>query len=274
MAANYPTIVRRFSPHQDGTEYVMAGHMNDVQDELVAVQSTLGPKPHIYNPSSGNPTAYGSVASRLDTVQRSQDTMQRQINSLLDASQEGWSQPIASVFATGTSIPPTKNTQGVQPSDWYSMMWTRVSIDTHGAYSKGYYLTIPKTGWWILTARVMMATPVIPNTVEHALYGRMRILSSANSTQTTNYDLAAGDSASQGNTQAWHRITLATAWDFYAGDKVAIQLRHDFFPTNTGQATPAKFSISAGCRLQVTYIRGLPGGAKRDTFQFDDEIGT
>ncbi|MFE9834044.1 hypothetical protein ACFYP4_02675 [Streptomyces sp. NPDC005551] len=274
MTANYPTIVRKFQQHVDGTEFVMAGHMNDAQDEITAIQSTLGPRPHVYTPVSGNPTTYTSVATRLDTVQRKQASQQGQIDDLISASDEGWALPIASVHATGTTIPATKTTSDVLPSDWYNMRWNRASLDTNGAYSAGPYLTIPKTGWWILTARVMMHTPSIPNTVEHALYGRMRILSSTSAHQTVNWDLAAADSSSQGTTHAWHRLTLAAAWDFYVGDRVSIQLRHDFFPTNSGQGTPAKSSLTAATRLQLTYVRGLPDYAARDYYQLDDEIGT
>lgn len=274
MAANYPTVVRRFQAHVDGTEYVMAGHMNDVQDELVAVQNTLGVRPHVYKPPSGAGTSYASVGNRLDDMQGDLISQQDQIDDIVGASKDGWSLPLVSVHATGTTIPATKDTTNVLPSDWYAMRWNRMAIDTNGAYAPGPYLTIPKTGWWILTARVMMHTPSIPNTVEHALYGRMRILSSANSQQTVNWDLAAADSSSQGTTHAWHRLTLASAWDFYVGDRVSIELRHDFFPTNTGQGTPAKSSLVGATRCQLTYVRGLPAGVQRDMYQLDDEIGT
>lgn len=274
MPANYPTIVRKFQPHQDGTEYVMAAHVNDLQDEVGALEGTLGVKPHIYTPASGAATTYSSVASRLTTIQRLQDTQQDQLDDLVDASHEGWALPIVSVHASGTAVKPTVDTDDVVPSDWTSMRWTKKNIDTNGAYAPGPYITIPKTGWWILTSRVMMHTPAIPNTVEHALYGRMRVLSSENSQQTVNWDLAASDSASQGTTHAWHRLSMSSAWDFYTGDRIVIQLRHDFFPTNTGQGTPAKTTLTAMCRLQLTYIRGLPAGTSRDAFQLDDEIDT
>lgn len=272
MAANYPTVVRKFQQHQDGTEYVMAGHMNTVQDELTSIQSTVGVNPHVYTDTTGFQLMYPSVTYRLNEVQQKVDAQQKLINQLQAASQDGWNLPITSVHATGTSIPATKQTTAVVVSDWYPMRWNRVHIDTNGAYAPGTTLTIPKTGWWILTARIMMHTPVIPVTVEHHLWGRMRILSSTVDNQTVNFDLSVGDSSSQGTTHAWHRITLATAWDFYAGDQVSIQCRHDFFPTNTGQGTPAKQTLVAATRAQLTYVRGLPSGTHRDIFLMDDEL--
>lgn len=274
MTANYPTIVRKFQPHQDGTEYVMAAHMNDVQDETAATQQTLGIRPHIYTAASGTQTSYASVAARLDAAQRKIDAQQAQIDQLLDASKSGWSLPIVAIHGTNTVIPATKNTNSVQPSDWYSQIWNRKYIDTNGAYSPGPYITIPKTGWWILTARTMMETPDIPNNVEHTLWGRMRVISSTNAGQETRYDLAAGNSSSQGDEHGWHRLTQAAAWAFYAGDRVSIQLRHDFFPTDVGQSTPAKTSQVALTRAQMTYIRGLPSGTIPDVYRFPDEIDT
>lgn len=273
MAANYPTIVRKFSPHADGTEYVMAAHMNAAQDEITAVQSTLGTKPHVRNRTNGSPTAYSTVGARLDSIQTTQDTQQTQINGLLDDSKTGWALPIASVQDTGTSIPATVNTHSVQPSDWYNLTWRYKVLDTNGAFSQNStYLTIPQTGWWILTSRTMMHDPSVPDTVQHILWGRVRVRST-HPGQVTDYDLAAADSTAPGGAEGWHRLTMACAWNFYQGDQVMVQVRHDFLPTNSGQPTPTKSSQTAMSRTQLTYIRGLPATVGVMP-QFDDEVGT
>jgi hypothetical protein len=253
MAASYPTIVRRFTPHVDGTEYVMAGHMNDVQDELAAVESTLGPKPHIYTPNSGTPTAYSSVASRLDGIQQTAAAQQAQINSLLDASKNGWALPIASVYASGTSIPPTKRTDHVATdADWYRVRWVRAMVDTNGAYSSGFYVTIPKRGWYIVTSTTTMKNPVQDVDIEHNVWVRVKV----SGPSPADYEIGKDDSSAVMNSGGWHRMTTASGVELYEGDRVYLQVRHDYIAQDPNPIN--RQTLSASARMQLTYVRALP----------------
>lgn len=274
MAANYPTIVRKFQEHVDGTEYVLAGHMNDAQDEITAIESTLGTKPATYNPTSGTPTAYSSVGSRLDTIQRKGDAQQTQINGLLDAAKTGWSLPILSVIATGTTVAPTSDWLNVHPSDWHPLHWDLQDVDSEGTFTPGYNINIPKNGWYVMTCTVGMLDPSDSVTIAHYLWGRVRVTTSVNSTQIINMDLAQGDSSASGQAGGYHRVTMAIAAGFFTGDTIQVQLRHVYRPTNTGQPNPTQHSLSATSRTQLTYIRGLPPATLRSETALPYEIGT
>lgn len=259
MVASYPQIVRKFQTHVDGTQYVMAADVNAVQDEVSAVETILGPQPQVYTNAVGVATTYATVRARMDATQQKLDAQQAQINSLTAASQTGWSLPIASVLATGTNIPPTASTSSPQPSDWYPLRWTQAITDTSGVYSPSYHLTIPQSGWWIVTITCAMPNPADGITTEHVVWGRLRVTSSTSASQQVQIDIAQGDSTIDGVANGFHRLTMATAADFYVGDQLQVQLRHDFLPSDDNGLNPSKYALTATSRTQLTYIRGLPG---------------
>ena len=270
MAASYPTIVRRFTPHVDGTEYVMAGHMNDVQDELAAVETTLGAKPHMYTASSGATTTYSTVGARLDSIQRSMDAQQAQINSLLDAAKTGWALPIASVFASGTLIPPTRSNNHVAYAyDWYKIRWTKATVDTNGAYSPGFYVTIPKRGWYIITSTTTMATPHQNDDVTHNVWSRVKVTGPS----PVDWEIGKADSSLDETTGGFHRLTTASGVELYEGDRVFLEVRHDYFAEDPTHFT--KLSMVADARMQLTYVRALPNLViNRTEALLQDELDT
>lgn len=269
MAANYPTVVRKFQPHQDGTDYVMASHMNTAQDEISALQSTLGVKPHIYTPASGPTRTYASVAARLTEAQRKIDEQQRTIDSLLDASRNGWALPVADVFASGTPIPATKSDNHVGvPSDWYKVTWTKKMVDTHGMYTRGLYVRIPKDGWYIITSTMSMKNPSASHSIEHNVWTRVKVLGAT--PESPVYEIGKGDSSNPGNSGGWHRIVTASGIELFAGDRVYLEVRHDFV---TSDNKPYKQTATAAARCQLTYVRALPDDiGNRADFQLPDEL--
>lgn len=283
MVASYPTIVRKFTARIDGTEYVMAADVNGVYDEVTAIETTLGSNPQNYNPPIGTPiynpptttTTYGSVGARLDVLQQAIGAQQAQINALLADSQTGWALPVASVVATGTSIPPTVNYEAVQTTDWHSLQWTASTVDTNGVFGgPGNLLTIVKAGWWIITCTVGMLDPSDLVTIEHILWARIHANSAQPSSQWINMvDLGQGDSQADGEAGGYHRITMATGANFNIGDTIRVDLRHAFLPADESVTNPATYSMSAAARIQLTYIRGLPTGSNWGTAQLPYETG-
>ncbi|MFH9606849.1 hypothetical protein [Streptomyces sp. NPDC017448] len=270
MAANYPTIVRRFTDHKDGTEYVMAAHMNGVQDEIGAIQGTLGINPHTYTRANGTTVRYPTVVARLNAAQQKIDEQQRIIDTLLDASKNGWSLPIANVFASGTGIPPTKSNNHVAyPTDWYKVRWTSKVLDTDGAYSPGFYVTIPKDGWWIVTSTTTMRNPVGSVDVEHNVWVRLKI--DGISTQSFPYEIAKGESSVPMRSGGWHRMSASCGVHLFAGDRVYLEVRHDYIAQDPAPIN--KQTLSAAARMQLTYIRALPGSVPTMTaFYLPDEL--
>ncbi|MFD4858441.1 hypothetical protein [Streptomyces atratus] len=270
MAANYPTIVRKFTNHQDGTEYVMAGHMNTVQDEISAVQTVLGINPNVYTRAAGTTLKYATVTARLNAAQQQIDSQQRTIDGLLDASKNGWSLPISSVYASGTAIPPTKSNNHVAyPSDWYKVRWTSPIVDTDGAYSPGFYVTIPKDGWWIVTSTTTMKNPVWDVNVEHNVWVRLKIVGATPNSAA--YEIAKGESSVPMNSGGWHRMSAAGGVEMFAGDRVYLEVRHDYIAQDPAQYP--KSTLSASSRMQLTYIRALPNNVpSRNAFYLPDEL--
>lgn len=75
MAAAYPSSVKVFTTHVNVTEVIDAGHPNTIQDEVVAIESTLGVTPNLSttpNPSgtfTGTSTSYSNVSARLANIE-------------------------------------------------------------------------------------------------------------------------------------------------------------------------------------------------------------
>jgi hypothetical protein len=75
MAASYPSSVKVFPTHVNVTEVIDAGHPNTIQDEVVAVETTLGVLPTLSTaPSSsgtfnGTSYLYDTVSARIANVE-------------------------------------------------------------------------------------------------------------------------------------------------------------------------------------------------------------
>lgn len=75
MAASYPSSIRVFTTKVNVTDVVDASHPNSVQEEVVAIQSTLGASPQVSTaPSSGGTftatsTTFASVNARLANIE-------------------------------------------------------------------------------------------------------------------------------------------------------------------------------------------------------------
>ena len=75
MAASYPSSVKVFPTHVNITEVIDAGHPNTIQDEVVAVEATLGVLPSLSStPNPGDPfnsTSYlfSTVSDRIANIE-------------------------------------------------------------------------------------------------------------------------------------------------------------------------------------------------------------
>jgi hypothetical protein len=75
MPASYPSSVRVFTTKQNVVDTVDASHPNSLQEEIVAVETTLGLNPALSvtpNPSTtydASSTAFGTVSARIANVE-------------------------------------------------------------------------------------------------------------------------------------------------------------------------------------------------------------
>ena len=75
MAATYPSSVKTFTTYVNVTEIIDAGHPNAIQDEVVAIENTLGVSPSLATAASASgwantATDYLTVTSRLANIEK------------------------------------------------------------------------------------------------------------------------------------------------------------------------------------------------------------
>jgi hypothetical protein len=75
MTASYPSSVKVFPTHVNVTEVIDAGHPNAIQEEVAAIESTLGATPTLStSPSAGgtfnnSSTTFSTVSARIANVE-------------------------------------------------------------------------------------------------------------------------------------------------------------------------------------------------------------
>lgn len=132
MAAVYPKQYKSFTVHKNLVEDIDASHVNNLQDEVLALQQTLGINPHQDTALKMKTNTWSSVASRLDAAQRGKG--------------------VPAVYLSKTSDT-YKSGQGVP---WKYISWPRPSAaaDPEGLFN-GHSITANRSGWWIVFGRVM-----------------------------------------------------------------------------------------------------------------------
>ncbi|MFE2101071.1 hypothetical protein [Streptomyces sp. NPDC059468] len=129
MAAVYPKQYKSFTVHKNLVEDIDASHVNNLQDEVLAVQQTLGINPHQDVTLKMKTNTWASVGARMSAIQRGQGTPA----VFLQKSADAVPRP-----STGTK---TK-----------TISFPRPSYDPEGLWN-GSTITANRTGWWIITAR-------------------------------------------------------------------------------------------------------------------------
>jgi hypothetical protein len=131
MAAVYPKQYKSFTVHKNLVEDIDASHVNNLQDEVLALQQTLGIMPHQDTGLKMKTNTYSSVASRLDAIQR------------------GHGIPACYVSKTSDSVKgaATKTISFSRPT----------TAQDPEALFNGHSITANRTGWWIVFGRVKWA---------------------------------------------------------------------------------------------------------------------
>lgn len=125
MAATYPASVRLFTPHVNLSEVIDADHVNALQDEISAIETTIGQAPQLdslLNPSPhGGPYNFVTVKARLDALAR------------------GATDPVC--YASRNA------TQSIPAGAFTLLSWDTVLIDPNSMYVAPYRVQIYRTGW-------------------------------------------------------------------------------------------------------------------------------
>jgi len=155
MAAIYPVAVRAYTEKMDYTELVDAQDVNELQDEVGAIEQTLGTNPHVYKAAGAAATTYKTVGARLDSHEASLANQQSEINTILAASKVGWATPALTV--TGSVFPGIRTIlPDLGPAP---VIWTSSSTDIGDMFIAGAsVISIPLGGRWKI--RAMGNSPV------------------------------------------------------------------------------------------------------------------
>jgi hypothetical protein len=74
MAATYPGTVRTFTTKVNNIDVIDASHPNVLQEEVVAIETTLGVNPQVSSGLSGTyisaGTTFANVSARLDNIEK------------------------------------------------------------------------------------------------------------------------------------------------------------------------------------------------------------
>jgi hypothetical protein len=129
MAAVYPKQYKSFPVHKNLVEDIDASHVNNLQDEVLALQQTLGINPHQDTGLKMRTNTWASVAARLDAIQR------------------GRGIPACYLWKTTDSVYDAK-------LKTISFPKPAAANDPELLYN-GHGMTTNRTGWWIIFGRVM-----------------------------------------------------------------------------------------------------------------------
>jgi hypothetical protein len=129
MAAVYPKQYKQFTTHKNLVEDIDASHVNGLQDEVLAIQQTLGITPHQDTALKMKTNTYASVAARLDAMQR------------------GYGIPACYLSKSADSVydDKTKTISFAKPAAY---------ADPEGLFN-GHSITANRSGWWIVMGRVL-----------------------------------------------------------------------------------------------------------------------
>jgi hypothetical protein len=124
VTAAYPTTVKSFTTKVDFTDTVLAAHVNNLQEEVVAVQTELGTDVAV---GSGWIGVFDSITTNWNTLKDRLANMEYGIQGALDAS-------IPTGGSTGQVLTKTSNSN-------YAVAWQTIDALPSQSGNAGKYLT-------------------------------------------------------------------------------------------------------------------------------------
>jgi hypothetical protein len=131
MAAVYPKQYKSFTTHKNLVEDIDASHVNNLQDEVLALQQTLGILPHQDTTLKMKTNTWSSVGARISAAQRGQGVPAVFLSKSADAIPRHSSPP----FSKNISFP-------------------KPGYDPEGLWN-GSSITANRTGFWVITGRAI-----------------------------------------------------------------------------------------------------------------------
>jgi hypothetical protein len=246
--------VRTFTPKTDNVDTIFAAHVNDLQNEIAAVERTLGSNPHNWagwSPVGGMslktpaPVSnfqvqklYTSVSERLTTMQRQEAWLTLMVQALVGQAGKTPApakpfKPIAAVIrAPGMKIPAGEGR-------WVPFRWGAADYDPNRMYRGGTNITAPVTGFWDVSVNVWAdSTTRRPNDLHFVHVRLMRGTA----------EIAGQDSLIETQTWIRHRINVSWQGRWNAGVPMRVEVSQHGASDNT---------VDANCNISLSYVREL-----------------
>jgi hypothetical protein len=254
MTAVYPGAVRTFTLKQDDITTIDAGDVNALQDEVGAIERTVGVNPLTYAPTGKPTVGYTSLGKRMDSHEATLTSLQDQLNILSFAASNGWSTPVLSLQQGG--VTPGALTAG-NTTNFTTVTWaTPPSQDPGGMWSHGANLLCVLGGWYTISVAFSGPVDVFALNAAQNANNLMGILPVPMAFQRVLCQLSINGAvaATQTSVHPWAPFYVM---EHYLNFTWHGALHHgDLFSVALGQYNGG---LSGTATIQATYNRALPG---------------
>jgi hypothetical protein len=180
--AVFPRAIKSFPTHHNLIDDVKAEHVNDLQDEVVAIQEVLGP---LVNEIADLSLEIDQDA--LDDAGALQTTLTKfkDIAAQLLSLRRGEHLPVFSATTTDKVFP--GEVPSVPTVPYRLLTFPKASTDTHNSYN-GYGFTAPKTGFYLIRAQVNWDTSVLPLSAGFGTYSSVISINGSGNSSYSRYE--------------------------------------------------------------------------------------
>lgn len=256
MPAVYPMSVRSFTPKTDNVDIIWAAHVNDLQNEMAAVERTVGANPHVWSgwwpsgntawpPKTGTMTVktpapisnfgqsktYASVADRLKAMQQQMTWLTLMTQILAGQSGQKPAPPPAAVIrAPGMKLPTAEGA-------WPAFKWGAADYDPNHMYHGGTNIYPPVSGYWDISVNIWADSTVQHSGDLHYVHARL---------MRGTEEVAGQDSMVETHTWIRHRLNIGWQGRWNTGTPMQVQVSQHGAVDN---------SVDANCNISLTFIR-------------------
>lgn len=255
MPAAYPANVKTFTNKTDNTDTVFASNVNDLQSEVVAVETAVGKNPAswagvtlIYPPATPQsfantlpyppypsmtaPATYLSLADRVNQLQAQVAWLTAVNNRPVNTGPPIWRGPISIIRCPGFPFLPGFG-------NWQYYPWGATDYDPNGMFQGGTTINCPQTGWWRISLQIWADVAQVAG-IHHA---NAKLF-------VNNVEAGTDGSQVQVGVIDQHRMNLSWEGPWHAGQTVAAQFMHA-----PGDGNSA--SVMSRSTISLSYLRDI-----------------
>jgi hypothetical protein len=255
MPAVYPVSVKTFLPKTDNIDTVWAAHVNDLQNEVTAIEKTVGTNPANWEGFNmpfianermpppelalGRAKKYADIGTRLDALQRQLtwattliqlDASDLEPGAIKPQKPTQPKTPVAQIRASGQPVTAGAN-------DWSTFRWTSAVWDPFRMYQGGTRIYCGLTGFWMITAQIKADPGPYRRGDFHFVHTRMLV---------NGQEIGGQDSLLESEDGIFHRLNITWAGKWSKDQYVEVQV---------SQHGVTSSSVDASCNIGLIYAR-------------------